>query len=150
MLKLLLSMETRSNGSPKISKKCWSLRRPLHFLKTCLLKAGFWMELQPHWQLFQFQKDFTVKGYKNYWYYSFQIQIKVKNFENVRWNVKCEVFLWIVILSASLAFSKIIILSSRNLQSLLFSSEFLDLVSLPLMKSVMIILYLAESTINFT
>jgi len=24
-----------------------------------------------------------VKGYKNYLYYSFQIQIKVKNFENV-------------------------------------------------------------------
>ena len=73
-------------GSPNISKKCWSLRRPLHFLWTCLLKAGFGMEVQPHWQLFQFQKDFTAKGYKNYWYYSFQIQIKVKTFENVRWK----------------------------------------------------------------
>ena len=32
-----------------------SLRRPLHFLKTCLLKAGFWMQGQPHyWPLFQF------------------------------------------------------------------------------------------------
>ena len=30
------------------SKKCWSLRRSL---KTCLLKAGFWMEVQPHWTL---------------------------------------------------------------------------------------------------
>ena len=29
------NMETRSNGSPAISKKCCSLRRPLHFLKTC-------------------------------------------------------------------------------------------------------------------
>ena len=49
-------------GSLKISKKCSSLRRPLHFLKTCLSKAGSWMEEQPHWLLFQFQKDFTVKG----------------------------------------------------------------------------------------
>ena len=88
ILKVLIYYEARKlyKGSPNISKKCWSLRRPLHFLRTCLLKAGFGMEVQPHWPLFQFQKDFTVKGYKNYWYYSFQIQIKVKNFENVRWK----------------------------------------------------------------
>ena len=28
------SMETRSNGSPAMSKMCWCLRRPFHFLKT--------------------------------------------------------------------------------------------------------------------
>ena len=25
-------------------------------------KAGFEMDLKPHWPLFKFQKDFTVKG----------------------------------------------------------------------------------------
>ena len=30
------------------------------------------------------QIDFTVKGYKNYRYYQFQIHIKLKNFKNVQ------------------------------------------------------------------
>ena len=54
-----------NQGSPAFNKMCLSLRRPLHFLKTGLLKAGFLMQEQPYWSLFQFQKDFTVKGYKN-------------------------------------------------------------------------------------
>ena len=85
MSRLVLALR---QGSPNMSKKCWSLmfKMTSPFPKTCILEAGFWTELQPLWPLFQFQKDFTVYGYKNYWYYSFQIQIKVKNFENERWN----------------------------------------------------------------
>ena len=43
-------------GSPGNCKKCQSLRRP------GLLKAGYWMDVQPHWPLFYFKKDLTVKG----------------------------------------------------------------------------------------
>ena len=40
------------------------------------------MDLKPHWTLFYFQKDFTVKGYKKLLILSFQIQIiYIKEFQ---------------------------------------------------------------------
>ena len=74
------------------------------------------MEVQPVWSLFQFQKDFTVKWYKNYWNNSFQIQIKVKNFLNVRWKIKFV--------------CKLLFCLLETLQHMLLSLDFLSIVSL--------------------
>ena len=61
-----------------------------HNLAKCeeFYKAGFLMEVQLYWLLLNFKKISEWNGIKNYWYYSFQIQIKVKNVKNVKWKIK--------------------------------------------------------------
>ena len=67
-------------------QKVLKFKKTSPFSQNLFIESRFLIGSTAPWPLFQFQKDFTVKGYKNYWYYTFQILIKMKNFKNVRWK----------------------------------------------------------------
>ena len=63
-------------------------------------------------------KDFTVRGYNNYGYYSFQMQNIAKNCENVRWKIRFSVNFHFVCLQTKIS------LFARDFQHMLFSLYF--------------------------
>ena len=50
----------------KYQQKVLKFKKTSPFPQNLFIDGRFLNESTPHWQLFQLQKDFTVKGYENY------------------------------------------------------------------------------------